>query len=284
MACNQKVSDIRSALRCRPQTPQWDLSSHVVRSCRAAPALGACQAFWSASPSCRSQAFTDCLARRRRGDRRAHATLRLCASEVQGEAVTSTKSGLLLPSSSDCPSVLGVLGTQTVVCREEKPSEGEVVAVGPGSVKENGMQVAPWAEAGMKILHGKYGVEEVTYNGEEHVLVRDEDVLLSYEGEPTLESIKMPRGKVLLKLLEKESQGGILLSKGAAKPDTTMGEVVAVGDDDLDRNGKPVPMDIAVGDFVRFRFGNEVKLDLGKSEFRSVSASECLAKWRKTRS
>ncbi|CAJ1346209.1 unnamed protein product [Effrenium voratum] len=266
MACNQKVSDIRSALRCRPQTPQWDLSSHVVRSCRAAPALGACQAFWSASPSCRSQAFTDCLARRRRGDRRAHATLRLCASEVQGEAVTSTKSGLLLPSSS------------------EKPSEGEVVAVGPGSVKENGMQVAPWAEAGMKILHGKYGVEEVTYNGEEHVLVRDEDVLLSYEGEPTLESIKMPRGKVLLKLLEKESQGGILLSKGAAKPDTTMGEVVAVGDDDLDRNGKPVPMDIAVGDFVRFRFGNEVKLDLGKSEFRSVSASECLAKWRKTRS
>ncbi|CAJ1448191.1 unnamed protein product [Effrenium voratum] len=179
------------------------------------------------------------------------------------EAVTSTKSGLLLPSSS------------------EKPSEGEVVAVGPGSVKENGVQVAPWAEAGMKILHGKYGVEEVTYNGEEHVLVRDEDVLLSYEGEPTLESIKMPRGKVLLKLLEKESQGGILLSKGAAKPDTTMGEVVAVGDDDLDRNGKPVPMDIAVGDFVRFRFGNEVKLDLGKSEFRSVSASECLAKWRK---
>jgi len=181
------------------------------------------------------------------------------------EAITSTKSGLLLPTSS------------------EKPSEGEVMAVGPGTVKDSGVQVPVWAQVGMKILHGKYGVEEVTYNDEDHVLVRDDDVLLSYSGdEPTLENIKMPRGKVLLKLLEeeKESQGGILLSKGAAKPDTTVGKVVAVGDDELDRHGQPVPMEIEVGDMVRFRFGNEVKLDLQKSDFRSVSASECLAKWK----
>ncbi|CAE7831755.1 cct2 [Symbiodinium sp. CCMP2592] len=130
----------------------------------------------------------------------------------------------------------------------------------------------------MKVLHGKYGVEEVKYNDEDHVLVRDDDVLLSYSGdEPTLESIQMPRGKVLLKLLDdkEESQGGILLSKGAAKPDTTIGEVVAVGEDALDRLGKPIATDLAVGDTVRFRFGNEVKLDLGKSEFRSVDVSEC---------
>ncbi|CAE7498706.1 CPN21, partial [Symbiodinium pilosum] len=61
---------------------------------------------------------------------------------------------------------------------------------------------------------------------------------------------------------------------GAAKPDTTIGEVVAVGDDALDRTGKPIPSDLAVGDQVRFRFGNEVKLDLGKAEFRSVDISE----------
>ncbi|CAE7861642.1 cct2 [Symbiodinium microadriaticum] len=176
------------------------------------------------------------------------------------EAVTSTKSGLLLPTSS------------------EKPSEGEVVAVGPGAVQETGVQVPVWAQVGMKVLHGKYGVEEVKYNDEDHVLVRDDDVLLSYSGdEPTLESIQMPRGKVLLKLLDEkeESQGGILLSKGAAKPDTTIGEVVAVGEDALDRFGKPITTDLAVGDTVRFRFGNEVKLDLGKSEFRSVDVSEC---------
>ncbi|CAE7884909.1 CPN20 [Symbiodinium necroappetens] len=181
------------------------------------------------------------------------------------EAVTSTKSGLLLPTSS------------------EKPSEGEVVAVGPGAVQETGVQVPVWAQVGMKVLHGKYGVEEVKYNEEDHVLVRDDDVLLSYSGdEPTLESIQMPRGKVLLKLLDEkeESQGGILLSKGAAKPDTTIGEVVAVGEDALDRFGKPITTDLAVGDTVRFRFGNEVKLDLGKSEFRSVDVSECLAKWK----
>ena len=137
MACNQKVSDIRSALRCRPQTPQWDLSSHVVRCGQSAPLadlFATCQvmprrarawclpgeghfrsqvlkrekcpiafvwrtsfrccreAFWSASPSCRSQAFTvrglgseafsvlrrqdceDCLARRRRGRRKSQRT------------------------------------------------------------------------------------------------------------------------------------------------------------------------------------------------------------------
>ena len=37
-------------------------------------------------------------------------------------------------------------------------------------------------------------------------------------------------------------------------------QVVAVGADDLDRNGQPVPMEIAVGDVVRFRFGNEAQL------------------------
>eukprot|EP00931_Biecheleriopsis_adriatica_P090035 TRINITY_DN64082_c0_g1_i1.p1 TRINITY_DN64082_c0_g1~~TRINITY_DN64082_c0_g1_i1.p1 ORF type:complete len:265 (-),score=69.99 TRINITY_DN64082_c0_g1_i1:30-803(-) len=183
------------------------------------------------------------------------------------EAVTSTKSGLLLPVAKD------------------KPSEGEVITVGPGSVnEETGFKKPVWAQVGMKVLHGKYSTEEVTYNGEDHVLVSDDDVLLSYSGdEPTLENIKMPRGKVLLKLLEQptESEGGILLSQGAAKSDTTLGEVVAVGDDELDGAGNLVPLDLEVGDQVRFRFGNEVKLDLGKSEFRSVEARECLAKWRR---
>jgi len=183
------------------------------------------------------------------------------------EAVTETKSGLLLATT------------------KEKPSEGEVLSVGPGEVhKETGVRVPPWAQVGMKILHGKYGVEDVNYKGEDHVLVRDDEVLLSYTGdEPTLETIKMPRGKVLIKLLEEseETAGGILLSKGALKSDTTMGEVVAVGDDDLDKHGNVVPMEISVGDKVRFRYGNEVKLDLGKSEFRSVEAGECLAKWSK---
>ena len=82
-----------------------------------------------------------------------------------------------------------------------------MVAIGPGSVKETGVQVPVWAEVGMKILHGKYGVEEVTYNSEDHVLVRDDDLLLSYSGdEPSLENIKMPRGKVLLKLLEEKKE------------------------------------------------------------------------------
>lgn len=45
-------------------------------------------------------------------------------------------------------------------------------------------------------------------------------------------------------------------------------KVVAVGADDLDRNGQPVPMEIAVGDMVRFRFGNEAQLVARADEFR----------------
>ncbi|CAE8627409.1 unnamed protein product, partial [Polarella glacialis] len=186
------------------------------------------------------------------------------------EAVRTTKGGLVLPTSKD------------------KPSEGQVLAAGPGTVdEETGVRKPVWSQAGMTVLHTKYGAEEVEHNGEDYVLVRDEDVLLSYAGEePTLENIRMPPGKVLLRLVEGESQsqGGILFSKGATKPDTTLGEVVAVSEGVYDRDGKLVPLELQAGDMVRFRYGSEVKLDVGKSEFRAVDASDCRALSREGRS
>jgi len=184
------------------------------------------------------------------------------------DAVVKTKSGLLLPGSA-----------------QEKPSEGDVLAVGPGRIDEDsGRRLRPWTEAGMKVLYSKYGTEKVDINGDEHVLVQDMEVLLSYTGdEPTLDSIRMPRGKVLMRLLDEktESEGGIMLSKGAAKKDTTVGEVVAIGDPVLDpKGGESWPLEMETGDMVRFKYGSEVKLEVGKAEYRAVDVDDCLAKWR----
>lgn len=183
------------------------------------------------------------------------------------DAVVTTKGGIVLPGSV-----------------QEKPSEGKVLAVGPGSVdEESSRRLPPWTEVGMKVVYGKYGNEKVDYNGEEHVLVQDSEVLLSYTGdEPSLENLRMPRGKVLMRLLDEktESEGGIILSKGAAKKDTTVGEVVAIGDPVLDpKSGEPLPVDLKVGDMVRFRYASEVKLEVGKAEYRAVDADDCVAKW-----
>lgn len=94
-------------------------------------------------------------------------------------------------------------------------------------------------------------------------------------------NVKMPLGKVLVRLQEEksESAGGVLLSKGAAKSDTTVGEVVAVSDGILDSKGDLAPLDIAVGDMVKFRYGSEVELEVAGA-FRAVDAGDCLLKWR----
>eukprot|EP00913_Durusdinium_trenchii_P007708 g7239.t1 len=176
-----------------------------------------------------------------------------------------TKAGLLLPKS-------------------EKPKEGEVVATGPGEAHvESGHLVPLSVEVGEKVLYSKYGGSEaIECQGEEHVLVREDDVLLKYQGdEPVLEKISMPRGKVLVKLLPKEEETsfGLLLSEGAKKQTTTAGEVMSVGAGMILANGEELPAPVQVGDKVRFRYGDEVNLDLGEDQFSVVSLSDCIAKW-----
>lgn len=183
------------------------------------------------------------------------------------EAVSETKGGILLSVSA-----------------KDKPNEGEVLAVGPGTVdQDSGARTPVWAEVGKNVMYSKYGAEKVTLGNDEYALVNDRDILLSYEGEePSLESLKMPHGKLLVRLREEveSSEGGILLSKGAAKPDTTIGEVVAVSDGVRGKDGSLVPLEVEVGDAVRFRYGSEVKLEVGKAEFRAIDAEDCLAKWK----
>ena len=60
---------------------------------------------------------------------------------------------------------------------KEKPQEGKVLAVGKGTVNEDGKKTPLDVKAGDRVLFGKYAGSEVTLNGEEYLIMKEEDVL-----------------------------------------------------------------------------------------------------------
>lgn len=60
---------------------------------------------------------------------------------------------------------------------KEKPMEGRVVAVGKGRVKEDGTVVPLDVKAGNKVLFSKYAGTEIKIDGEEHLIMREDDIL-----------------------------------------------------------------------------------------------------------
>ena len=65
---------------------------------------------------------------------------------------------------------------------KEKPQEGEVIAVGAGRILNNGERVAMDVKAGDKVLFGKYAGTEVKLDGEEYLILREDDILGVIEG------------------------------------------------------------------------------------------------------
>jgi len=76
-----------------------------------------------------------------------------------------TKGGIIIPDTA-----------------KEKPQEGKVVAVGPGKVTKGGKVTAPDVKAGDRILFGKYSGSEVMLDDEEHLILREDDILGVLEG------------------------------------------------------------------------------------------------------
>ena len=60
---------------------------------------------------------------------------------------------------------------------KEKPQQGEIIAVGPGRISDQGERLAPDLKAGDKVLYGKYSGTEVTVDGEQYLILREADVL-----------------------------------------------------------------------------------------------------------
>ncbi len=76
------------------------------------------------------------------------------------EEETKTKGGIIIPDSA-----------------KEKPAEGEIVACGNGKAGDDG-KISPLdVKVGDKILFGKYGGTEVKVEGEEYLIMREDDVL-----------------------------------------------------------------------------------------------------------
>ena len=71
-----------------------------------------------------------------------------------------TKGGIIIPDSA-----------------KEKPIEGKVVAVGNGKVTDDGKVRALQVKAGDRVLFGKYSGTEVKLDGEEHLILREEEIL-----------------------------------------------------------------------------------------------------------
>ncbi len=64
---------------------------------------------------------------------------------------------------------------------KEKPQKGEIIAVGPGRLDENGKRVPMEVKVGDKVLFAKYAGSEVKINGEEYLIMREDDILAVIE-------------------------------------------------------------------------------------------------------
>ena len=64
---------------------------------------------------------------------------------------------------------------------KEKPQEGEVLAVGPGRVSDNGTRQPVDVKVGDRVLYSKYGGTEVKYDGEDYLILSAHDVLAVLE-------------------------------------------------------------------------------------------------------
>ena len=60
---------------------------------------------------------------------------------------------------------------------KEKPSQGEVIAAGPGKVSDDGTRIEMDVSVGDKVLYGKYSGTDVTLDGEEYLILRESDIL-----------------------------------------------------------------------------------------------------------
>ena len=65
---------------------------------------------------------------------------------------------------------------------KEKPSQGQVVAVGPGGRDESGKVITPDVKAGDKVLFGKWSGTEVKIDGTEYLIMKESDIMGIIEG------------------------------------------------------------------------------------------------------
>ena len=81
------------------------------------------------------------------------------------EEEEKTKGGIIIPDSA-----------------KEKPAEGEIIAVGPGKLNDKGDRVPVEVKKGDRVLFSKYGGTDVKLDGEDYLIMREDDILGVIEG------------------------------------------------------------------------------------------------------
>jgi chaperonin GroES len=184
------------------------------------------------------------------------------------EAAVSTSGGLYIPDNA-----------------KERPTEGIVVAAGPGRIHpETGIQLNIAVKPGEGVIYGKYDGTELKYNEVNHQMIKDDDVLLKYTGgEPLLKNIECVKDQVLIRLPPKEAANaaGLIVATASEKEKKAdNGVVEKIGPGRQAGNGAVMPIQVVPGDGVRFRefAGSDVKIE--GVEYRVVRAYDILAKWK----
>ena len=80
-------------------------------------------------------------------------------------ALEKTKGGIIIPDSA-----------------QEKPSEGEIIAVGPGGRDENGKLTPIGVKTGDRVLFGKYSGSEIKVDDEDYLILREDEILAKLSG------------------------------------------------------------------------------------------------------
>jgi chaperonin GroES len=76
------------------------------------------------------------------------------------EEEETTKGGIIIPDTA-----------------KEKPQQGKIIAVGKGKMLDNGSRVDPDVKEGDKVLFGKYAGTEIKVDGEDYLIMREDDIL-----------------------------------------------------------------------------------------------------------
>lgn len=168
----------------------------------------------------------------------------------------------------------GILLPSTAV---SKPQSGEVVAVGEGKCIGKS-QVEPTVQVGAKVVYSKYAGTEIEFNGVDHLLLKEDDIVGLLETDD-MKDLKPVNDRVLIKIQEAEEKtaGGLLLS-ASAKEKPSIGTVVAVGPGSFDEEGNRKGLGISPGSNVLYSkyAGTEFKSKDG-SQYITLKVSDVIA-------
>lgn len=169
------------------------------------------------------------------------------------DTLTATEGGVLLPDDS-----------------KERPTEGLVVASGPGKIHPfTAVRITNPIKEGMSVLYGKFDGKPIMYGDDQCQMIRDDNCLLYYEGiTMNIGNVFPVRDYVLIELDEDPEtlatdSGVVIASQVMADDLPCEGVVVKVGEGRMASNGELTESPVAVGDRVKFKdyAGNDVRID-----------------------